>query len=215
MGSHRHRAAALLALVAFILPAGKAFAGPTALTQAYAQKNGGFPIKLTKSGSYIFQGDILPTAGVNGIEVSAPYVTIDLNGFLLHGGNAANAGITTTGNALTVKNGTIGHFKNEGVFAPTSYVVIENMRVVENGLTGVHVGRSASITGSTIAGNGQDGILVASGIILGNIIESNLELGIEGAAGYGNNTLYNNNGGGTQVTGPIRLQPNACVPACP
>jgi hypothetical protein len=43
--------------------------------------------------------------------------------------------------------------------------------------------------------------------------------GIGGPAsgvGFGNNTLVDNNNGNAQVSaGRIRLQPNACVPACP
>src|SRR5436305_5699126 len=102
MGSFR--AAILLTAIACVVSAGEVFAKAVVITQSNALNGNitpgdapGFPITLSKSGSYIFESDILPAAGMNGIEVTAPYVTIDLNGFLLHGSSAASYGITTTG----------------------------------------------------------------------------------------------------------------------
>lgn len=245
MGTHASRATAIVAAITFSL-AGEAVAAPIVLTQAMAIQGGitpgdnpGFPITLTQSGSYILESDIRPTSGVNGIEVTVPYVTIDLNGFLLHGGGHANTGITTTGNALTVKNGIIGHFTLVGIQAPTSYVTLRNMRIVENGQNGVVLGDYAMVAASTISANGSSGIdcgnychvqgnvlsankfrgvYIGSGSSLGNTIENNQSFGIRGVgqSGYGNNTLLYNDGGGGQVLGPlIALQPNACIPACP
>src|SRR4051794_2564453 len=109
MNSYCRRAAAFATALAFAEIAGEAFANPIVLTQAAAIQGGitpgdspGFPITLSQPGSYVLEADLRPTSGVNGIEVTAPYVTIDLNGFLLHGGGVASTGITTTGNALTV-----------------------------------------------------------------------------------------------------------------
>ena len=247
MGSHVGRAVAAFAVLAFVLPADEALAaGPILLTQAKALAGGitpgdapGFPITLSKSGSYVFKSNLLPPAGVNGIEVTVPYVTIDFGGFLLHGGNAASIGITTTGNALTVKNGTIAHFKFNGIVASAFYATIEHMRVVENGNEGINLGDYASVVGSTISANGSHGIdcgyychiegnvlssnhnrgvHVVSGTILGNTIQNNTSQGIltDSNTGYGNNTLVGNNSGGDQIAGfLIRLQPNACNPACP
>jgi hypothetical protein len=237
--------AVFLAALACI-SAGEAFANPIVITQAKAVSGGitpgddpGFPITLSQPGSYIFGSDVLPTSGVNGIEVTAPYVTIDLNGFLLHGGGAANTGITTTGNALTIKSGIIGHFVSVGIQASTAYVTVRNMTIVENGQNGVILGDYAMIADSTISANGSSGIdcgnychvqgnvlsenkfrgvFIGSGSSLGNTIENNQSFGIRGVgqSGYGNNTLMYNDGGGGQVLGPlIRLQPNGCNPACP
>jgi hypothetical protein len=246
MGTPIGRAAALAGAMASLLIADEAFANPIALSQAKALQGGvtpgdgpGFPITLSEHGSYIFESDIRPTSGVNGIEVTSPYVTVDLNGFLLHGGGAANTGITTTGNALTVKNGIIGHFKSVGIQAPTAYVSIRNMTIVENGQNGVVLGDYAMVNGSTISANGSSGIdcgnychvqgnvlsenkfrgvYIGSGSTLGNTIENNQSFGIRGVgqSGYGNNTLLYNYSGAGQVLGPlIPLQPNACSPACP
>ena len=246
MGFCLKRAAALLAAVAFVLPAGEAFANPITLTQAKALAGGitpgdppGFPIILSQSGSYIFETNIFPTAGANGIEVTAPYVTIDLNGFLLHGGGTAQFGITTSGDGLTVKNGTVAHFTSDGIAATsfTSYSTIENMRVVGNGFIGVQLGSYGKVTDSIMSGNYNgiacydnchiernvlssnlnEGVDIGSGTVLGNTIQHNGSYGVYAntTTGYGNNTLSVNNGGGAQVFGPlIRLQPNACSPTC-
>src|SRR5438105_326293 len=149
--------------VAFVLPVNQAFAAnPIVLTQDKALAGGitpgddpGFPITLSRSGSYIFESNILPTAGVNGIEVTAPNVTIDLNGFLLDGGSAAQYGIFAKGNNLTVKNGTVAHFTSDGIAATsfTSYSTIENMRVVGNGFIGVQLGSYGKVTDSIMSGN--------------------------------------------------------------
>jgi hypothetical protein len=245
MRSRLSRAAALGTAVGLSLAA-EAFAGPVVLTQAKAIQGGitpgddpGFPITLSQPGSYILESNLRPGSGLNGIDVTAPYVTIDLNGFLLHGGGAAGTGITTAGNALTVKGGIIAHFVSVGIQAPTAYVSVRNMRIVENGLNGVVLGDYAMITGSTISANGNSGIdcgnychvqgnvlsankfrgiYIGSGTSLGNTIENNQSFGIRGVgqSGYGDNTLLYNDGGGAQVLGPlILLQPNACSPACP
>ena len=246
MGSHFGRALAALAVLAFVLPADEALAaGPIVLTQAKALAGGitpgdapGFPITLSKSGSYVFKSNLLPPAGVNGIEVTVPYVTIDFDGFLLHGGSAASIGITTTGNALTVKNGIIAHFNLVGIQASTAYVSVENVQIMENGQNGVSLGDYAKVTGSIISANGSSGIdcgnychvegnvlssnkfrgvYVGSGSILGNTIQNNHSFGIRAVngVGYGENTLLGNNSGGGQALGPlIALQPNACSPAC-
>ena len=246
MGSHVGRAVAAFAVLAFVLPADEALAaGPILLTQAKALAGGitpgdapGFPITLSKSGSYVFKSNLLPPAGVNGIEVTVPYVTIDFDGFLLHGGSAASIGITTTGNALTVKNGIIAHFNLVGIQASTAYVSVENVQIMENGQNGVSLGDYAKVTGSIISANGSSGIdcgnychvegnvlssnhnrgvHVVSGTILGNTIQNNTSQGIltDSNTGYGNNTLVGNNSGGDQIAGfLIRLQPNACNPAC-
>jgi hypothetical protein len=245
MGSYD--AAVLFAAMAWVFTAAEAFANPVVITQDKAMSGGitpgdnpGFPITLSRRGSYIFESDILPTSGANGIEVTMPYVTIDLNGFLLHGSSAASYGITTTGNALTVKDGTIAHFNLDGIRTATAYLIVENMHIVENGGSGASLGNYAKVTGSTISANGGYGIkcgvychlegniissnqltgaFLDSATILGNTIQNNKGYGIYSneQSGYGNNTLLGNNSGGAQIGGGvlIGMQPNACSPACP
>ena len=241
------RAVALPIALACLLSAGEVFARPIAITQSGALNGGitpgdapGFPITLSRSGSYIFETDILPAAGTDGIEVTVPYVTIDLNGYLLHGSSAASHGITTTGNALTVKNGIIAHFNSDGIRTVAAYSIVEDMKIVENGGSGASLGDYAKVTGSTMSANGGYGIscgiychlegniissnlltgaFLYSATILGNTIQNNTGYGIYSnqQSGYGNNTLSGNNGGGAQVGGGILIgmQPNACSPACP
>jgi hypothetical protein len=72
---------------------------------------------------------------------------------------------------------------------------------------------------SVIANNRAAGILYGPGsTALANTIYSNTAFGINnvagGIAGFGNNTLFGNNGGASQVFGVTPLQPNACGPEC-
>jgi parallel beta-helix repeat protein len=247
MSTHFSRFA-LTMLFGLVVPiADQAFAaGEIVLTQAKAQNGGitpgdtpGFPITLSKQGTYRFGSNIFPTAGKDGIQITTSYVTIDLGGFLLHGGDAASRAIIGSGNALTVKNGTIAHFKFGGIIGAFSYWTVESLRIVENGEAGIFVGNFAKITDSTISANSgsgvqcdsdchiegnivssniKEGIVIASGTVLGNTIQDNGLQGIttSGKAGYGNNTLLSNHGGGAQTSGTLlRLHPNACDPACP
>ena len=61
----------------------------------------GFPVTLSAIGVYRLSGNLLPTAGTDGIDVTAPDVTIDMFGFRLAGAGAALNGINGHQRALT------------------------------------------------------------------------------------------------------------------
>jgi hypothetical protein len=141
---------------------------------------------------------------------------------------------------LTVLNGTITGFASASVLAG-EYAIVDSMRIVDNA-DGAWLGNFARISRSTIVGNGvgvgcgsscliesniissnggQAGVFMASGggTVLGNTITENAGYGIfvipPAVAGFGNNTLSNNNKGGSQVNSQIHpLQPNYCQPKC-
>ena len=160
------------------------------------------------------------------------------------GTNNARDGIVDRGDRLTVKNGTIGAFKLAGINAESRlYLVVEDMRIINNGTgvfnkngsfsriinstvstnvgIGIHCGQSCHVEGNVVSGNGSHGIDIRSGTVLGNTITSNISYGIAWTGGsgeivgFGNNTLDNNQSGGAQFFGAIKLFPNACSPvAC-
>jgi hypothetical protein len=72
----------LLTLI-FALTAARAFAvdGQILINQASVMAQGGFPFKIDESGSYKLSGNLVVPSGSNGIAISVPNVTIDLNGF--------------------------------------------------------------------------------------------------------------------------------------
>jgi hypothetical protein len=178
----------------------------------------GFPISLTRPGSYRFESNIYPPSGKNGIAVISRNVAIDLNGFELYGANAAAFGIISGQPGTTIRGGTISDFTVDGVSGNGAYWIVENMRVVRNSRFGIKCGRSCLITDSNVAANLSTGILIQSGTVLGNSILDNGGPGISGnggLVGFGNNTLFFNNNEGPQVFNASPLEPNVCEPACP
>jgi hypothetical protein len=145
MSNRSYFVAALFAALT-ILPAAPASGqGEILITQATANAGNvtpgdpvGFPAVLNVPGSYKLASNLLPGPNLNGIVVAAPDVTIDLNGFVMSGGpaggvNNSKFGIVGYGDRLTVKNGTIGAFKNGGIYAKDrQYLIVENMRIINS-----------------------------------------------------------------------------------
>lgn len=198
----------------------------------------GYPIVLTLPGSYKFSGNVHPSANTIGIQIGSPNVTIDLNGFQLHGSTTALYGIAGAAAGVTIRNGTVTGFDYDGIYGTGVYWIIENMRVVGNGEDGIEVAASSQILRSTVAANGDGGIVcgvgchvegnvvqenggygvsINRGTVLGNTIVGNDSYGIISTtgAGFGNNTVALNNENMTQVFFVAPLEPNYCVPACP
>jgi hypothetical protein len=91
---------ALALYTALIATPAAAVDGEILLTQTRALQGGitpgdapGFPITLTQPGAYKFASNITPPPGQDGIEVKEADITIDLNGFRLHGMGVARHGI--------------------------------------------------------------------------------------------------------------------------
>ena len=196
-------AAALLAL-AMSSAVPPALAGQVLLTHAKAL-NGtipgdapGYPITISKSGSYKLDGNLKPPAGRHGIKVTARDVTIDFAGFTLHGNNAAKTGIWGNKNSLTVKNGTISSFELDGILGSGNFWVIDNMRIVMNQRIGVSAeGQSWTIANSQIVGNDQDGIYaVVAGpmLIRNNVVSSNGYVGIHANNAHVEGNMVADNG---------------------
>jgi hypothetical protein len=200
----------------------------------------GYPISLTSPGTYQFAGAIHPSPESIGINVASEDITIDMNGFRMHGSNAAYHGITGAVDNVTIKNGTIQSFKFDAIHGTGRFWIIENMRIVKNGRDGVYCGLHSLIASSIISDNGGDGIQCTTGLVSGNHIAVNAGRGIQvggtvvgnhisnnggygisgnggiNATGYANNTLYLNNIiAGPQINAATQMQPNSCNPACP
>jgi hypothetical protein len=149
-------------------------------------------------------------------------------------------------NGLRVVNGTITGFREFGIYNLNNdservggSVTVENMRILSNG-KGIY-GEEGRVQKSTIANNDAYGIFcpvciieanlitgnagygigaAGKALVLGNVIVGNGDVGLVVSstfrAGYGNNVLYGNNGGGAQVgAGALPLHPNVCEPPCP
>jgi hypothetical protein len=159
-------ATALLAVAA--LTATPAFAiGETEITHGKALAGNvtagdtaGYPVTLSRGGAYELGSDLLVTDGNMGILVTAPGVTIDLNGFTLHGRTGASIrgthGIAGTRENVVVRNGSIVNFRFHGIVAKDMWAV-ENVRLLFNGLDGVLAGHFLRVENSLMYRNGHNG----------------------------------------------------------
>ncbi len=132
----------------------------------------GFPVTINVGGSYRLASNLIVTSAVNGIEVRANEVSLDMGGFTLAGSGIGRNGITSFNRSLTVQNGTIRGFTLDGVRTIAATLRVERMRVLSNGRSGVierypNLPQSplANMTVylSTISGNAADGITCTTG----------------------------------------------------
>jgi hypothetical protein len=120
-----------------------------------------FPVTLTRSGVYVLGGNLKVTAGRSGIVVRSHDVTIDLNGFTLHGKDQAVRGIVVPGDRLniSVRNGAITRFTREGIYAPDFSVGrFEELHIYGNRGTGKILGAYVRIADSNISANLGSGL---------------------------------------------------------
>jgi len=177
--------------------------GTIEINQAKVLANGGFPYPVSASGSYRLTGNLTVPGGTSGINVTAPTVTIDLNGFSISGPggfSVAQVGITTTG---TVENGTITGF-GVGVKMGAGGI-IRNVHADANGV-GIQAGGNSLIQGCTANNTTLPSYaIVCSGMcaISGNTANGNAGIGIDCGSGcaISGNTANANAVAGIQCEG--------------
>ena len=155
---------------------------------------------INRAGSYVLSRDlVLSKAGVDGIDITSPNVTLDLQGFsIISNSNSAKTGdgINATGQAN---------------------VIIRNGIITGVGGAAIVTGATANISGITATGNGT-GITCNIGCLAhDNVIQGNTGIGMtfsDATSGYGGNVLQGNNGNtvgtGGQVSGGTSLGHNVC-----
>ncbi|OYU99586.1 MAG: hypothetical protein CFE45_12390 [Burkholderiales bacterium PBB5] len=163
----------------------------------------GYPITLSQPGSYKLTGNLVVPAGTSGIEITAPHVTLDLNGFAILGPgscaqslpalgvtcnqpfNVAVAGIRATAAdlAITVRNGAVQGVAGYGFFASGNDLV-ERVHISQNNLEGIRSTQSADqhmrIVDAYLQLNGGSGLWVGGGVVTGSRLVSNGANGISG-----------------------------------
>jgi hypothetical protein len=161
----------------------------------------GFPITISQSGSYKLTGNLLVPANTAGIEITAPNVTLDMNGFSLVSENTCTQNVTTrlvtctgvnlarhgiaTGLGSVIRNGNIQGFAGAGVALLGGRELLENLSVTENMHTGISVGGSATskhvrVVDCVVELNGGHGMWLVGGVVSGSRVVSNYGRGIEG-----------------------------------
>ena len=145
---------------------------------------GSFPVKITQPGSYQLSGNLMVPAGVSGIQISASFVSLDLNGFNIScvgdcSGSAGN-GIADDGtphSGITIRNGTIvGFFFGIDLGASTGSF-IEKVTTQSNRFVGIALGDGSIIKNCFILNNGGNGIAAGlHGIVSDSVVSGNAGL---------------------------------------
>ena len=211
--------------------------GQVLINQATVVNSGGFPYHITQPGSYKLSGNLTVPAGsfVDGIDIGADNVTLDLNGFTITGAGLAGgaAGVGSGGSnrsGITVKNGSVTNFIT-GIDLPGSSLLLTDLHLNSN-LRGMHIGEggagnivvrctansnaqegmmvfNATVSDSGAAANGKSGLYASNSTLFHNILEQNGQAGILATnAVYGSNTILNNS---PDVLGGTSQNNNLCT----
>ncbi len=151
--------------------------------------NAGFPVTIDVSGSFRLTSDLDlsgASADTSAIEISnGASVSIDLNGFTIHGPNPCNPSCTTTGTGagidaqtshVKIFNGFVDHMGGLGLDLIADGLV-RDVIVRYNGGDGVDLS-AGSVTNVESGSNGGNGIYVIRGDVTGSVAEFNSLNGI-------------------------------------
>jgi hypothetical protein len=184
--------------------AGSAFA-QTNITQAKAEAGNvtpgdgaGFPVTLSKPGSYKLMSNLVVPAGLDGIAIASDNVQIDLNGFSILGSGSCTRdngtyavtcvgsgyGVTTTMTPAnsSVHNGTVTGF-NYGVRLEGGMAENLNLRHNTTGLYAACAGLQGLLVSRIVAANNHVGIDTCAGSMISQSVFSGNGTGIEGSSG--------------------------------
>src|SRR5712671_2732381 len=179
-----------LSVVAAMLLSLSAFAvdGVVLINQASVNAAGGFPYKITVSGSYKLSSNLVLAGTTDVIQVQADNVTIDLNGFSIIGPVTCTGvspcsgpffignGIQSTNNNMTLRNGTIQGM-GRGVQSTGDATRIEEVTVTQCRFGGIFI-NSGIVRRNQVFSNGSNGIVITSGVVENNLVSFNAANGI-------------------------------------
>jgi hypothetical protein len=224
-----------------------ASSGVVTIDQARAEAGGvtpgdapGFPVTLSQPGRYRLTANLtIADANTSGIVITAPNVTLDLDGFTIAGPVtcAAYASPPTvcsgTGNgdgiavvladynaraAILVANGTVRGMGRHGVHANSSFdgFRVERLFALNNGNAGLLVNGGA-ISDSQSSFNGQSGIRGNNLLLVNNVVRSNGSYGISvNFSSAGVHNVVQGNPVDVASGGMRNLGPNLCgTTSCP
>lgn len=119
--------------------------------------------RITQRGSYYLVGNITGVAGKHGIEIAAPNVTLDLNGFALVGvaGMGEFDGILSVADVenVSVLNGAVSGWGRRGIDLRTAHVCrLDGLSASHNGNAGISAGHQTALTACIATENAAGGI---------------------------------------------------------
>lgn len=178
-------------------------------TGCFAGDAPGFPVTISQSGSYRLTSNLNVPLGFNGIQVDsiARNVSIDFSGFALIGPAQCTGEIPTcsppgTGNGLagpspgniSIFNGAIRGFPDNGVIFSSANLSIKDMRISENGDAGIDLINEGLIDSVIVSDNGGRGAFTNGTTLISNSVFSNN--GAHGVRfGICRGNTFNSNGG--------------------
>jgi hypothetical protein len=170
----------------------------------------GFPVTISRPGSYRLSSNLDVPAGAAGIVLFASGVTIDLNGFQIKG-SGAGTGISAlqARQGIAVRNGSVTNFER-GIDIKGLGNDVRDVTAFGNTAVAIELGSGATASGNRVFSNGI-GIMVMNGaVVTGNTFLFNSSVGLHAAAGavIRGNSFSLNQGGGLEVGCPSALVAN-------
>lgn len=167
------------------------------------------PFVIDKPGSYYVSKDLTGIAA-NGIQLTTGNVTLDLNGYTLHGvpGSIHGIAILQDYENVTVMNGTLTGWGGTGLRATsTNGMLVTDVHASGNLSTGISVGARSVIRNCVVDNNGGTGVNAGASAIIENcIVTDSTGVGVATGANslVSNSTFVGNGGnglsGGTNTT---------------
>ena len=181
-------ACAGLSAVLLVVATGTPTAGPsvpqTATTICRCERRipiSSLPYDITAPGSYYVTRDLVGTFAY-GIGISADDVTLDLNGYTLHGsGGGGGILVFDPQKNITIRNGGVRGWSNDGIQAGNvTSGRLQHLVADGNGASGLVAGFNCQVLDCSASFNGDIGILARSGSIVSNCSARSNELGFVG-----------------------------------
>ncbi len=163
---------------------------------------------LAQPGSYVVTQNLTATGDC--LFVSADYVTIDLNGFVLSG-NQSGSGVAIQEDppvqGLVVRNGTIENFAQGVALAEAVECIIDGLRVFSTVLTGILSGEGCRVTNNMVADSSGSGIFSGpANLVSRNVVEGAATTGIRvGRGSIVSENVVVGSGGTGVIMGPGTL----------
>ncbi len=222
-----HSAALLLIFPVLAATSAYAVDGVMEINQTCATQLGCFsgdavsyPITIdgTAGRSYRLTSDlIVPDENTDGIDISSPSISIDLNGFeIVRSGcegattdctpdSGTGSGVRVPNSSyfgVSIRNGSVVGMGEYGVYLQSSQSEAVGLRVRWSRYHGIVAGNASTMRDNIAYGNGWDGISVGTGCtVSGNTAYDNGTDGIDAGAGStaSGNTAYGNDDNGIEA----------------
>lgn len=157
-------------------------------------------------GSYRLEGNIIAAHPGNAVEIMAPDVTLDLNGYTISSMSGSGVGISSSMENVTVMNGSVRGFNQAGIELRGRNCRIQELRVSNSGV-GIFAVENCLVQNNTITDNS------GPGLVFPPAPPSPPDPFGPGMPAFANNVINNNNGGNQspQVEGAgIEIGANLC-----